>query len=160
MKKYQLISIILVLIVLSISGCKDPAKKRIDLTEKAKEIVEARSRMYVDAFNKGDSVSLANCYTKDGKFMQPNGKSISWRQNIQKQFSLWMKAGVPKLSIKTIEVWAATDVLAAEEEWTMTDKEGKIIDSGKAVEIYKKEDGVWKLYRDCYNSDFPCSQMK
>ena len=155
MKKNQFISIISVFIVLSISGCNNAARKKFDLTE-AKAGIEARSKVYVDALNKGDSVGLANCYTKDAKFMQPNGKSVAWRENIQKLFSQWMKAGVPKISIKTIEVWGNAEALAAEEEWTMTDKEGKIIDTGKAIEIYKKEDNVWKLYRDCYNSDLPC----
>ncbi|MGH2665436.1 YybH family protein [Flavobacterium sp.] len=155
MKKYQLIGILLVFIVLLILGCKNSSKKKFDSAE-AKASIEARGKVFVDAFNKGDSVGLANCYTKDAKFMQPNGKSIAWRENIQKLFGQWMKAGVPKFSMKTIDVWGNAEALAAEEEWTMTDKEGKIIDSGKSIEIFKKEDGVWKLYRDCYNSDLPC----
>jgi ketosteroid isomerase-like protein len=35
------------------------------------------------------------------------------------------------------------------------DKDGKQIDKGKYIVLWKKEDGKWKLFRDCYNSDLP-----
>jgi ketosteroid isomerase-like protein len=38
----------------------------------------------------------------------------------------------------------------------MTDKDGKEIDRGKALELWKMEDGKWKLFRDIFNSDLPC----
>lgn len=156
MKEYKLISVILVFIALAVSGCKNAnAKNKFNL-EEAKVLIEAKGKVYAEALNKKDSVGLANCYTNDAKFMQPNAKSVVWRANIQKLFGQWMKADMPKFSMKTIEIWGNREVLAAEEEWAFTDKDGKVVDSGKALEIFKKEDGIWKLYRDCYNSDFPC----
>lgn len=162
MKKNQCITIILMAAFLVISSCKNPeanatdnAVEKFDLTV-AKASIEARSQIYADALNKKDSVGLANCYTKDGKFMQPNDKTVSGRENIQKLFGQWMKSDLPQFSIKTIEVWGDENALAAEEEWTFSDKDGKVLDSGKAIEVFKMEDGVWKLHRDCYNSDLPC----
>ncbi len=162
MKKNQCITIILMAAFLVISSCKNPEANAADNTvEKfdlaaAKTSIEARSKVYVDAVNKKDSVGLANCYTKDGKFMMPNDKTVSGRENIQKLFGQWFKSDMPQFSIKTIEVWGDENVLAAEEEWAFTDKNGKVVDNGKAIEVYKMEDGVWKLHRDCYNSDTPC----
>jgi len=46
--------------------------------------------------------------------------------------------------------------MTAEKEYTFTDKDGKVVDKGKSLEVFKMEDGVWKLHRDCYNSDLPC----
>ncbi|WP_300567234.1 nuclear transport factor 2 family protein [Flavobacterium sp.] len=162
MKKNQCITIILMVALLAIFGCKNPeanatdnAVEKFDLAA-AKTSIEARSKIFAEALNKKDSVGLANCYTNDGKFMQPNDKTVSGRENIQKLFGQWMKSGMPQFSIKTIEVWGDENVLAAEEEWTFSDKDGKVVDTGKSIEVFKMEDGVWKLHRDCYNSDFPC----
>ena len=44
--------------------------------------------------------------------------------------------------------------------WTMYDKDGKVLDEGKSLEVYKMEDGKWKLLRDCYNSDIPAMPEK
>ena len=57
--------------------------------------------------------------------------------------------------VPTSEVWGNEDLMAAEEEWAFSDKNGKILDSGKSIELFKMEDGKWRLYRDCYNSDMP-----
>lgn len=37
------------------------------------------------------------------------------------------------------------------------DKDGKQLDKGKYIVLWKKEEGKWKLFRDCYNSDLPLS---
>ena len=37
----------------------------------------------------------------------------------------------------------------------MTGNDGKVMDEGKSLEIYKMEDGKWKILRDCFNSDLP-----
>lgn len=155
MKKYTVISIILAFIVLTVWSCKNPAETKFDLAA-AKVSIEARDKVFTDALNNKDSIGLANCYTKDAKFMQPNDKEVVNRENIQKIFGQMMKSGMPKFSMKTVEIWGNEEVLTAEEEWAFSDKDGKVLDSGKALEVFKMEDGVWKLHRDCYNSNLPC----
>lgn len=155
MKQGFFFAMVLVTGSIFMTSCKnEEAKPAFDLTE-AKAAIEARSKVYVDALNNKDSVGLANCYTSDGKFMAPNEKSVVGRANIQKLVGQWMKSGMPNFSIETVEVWGNDEVLAAEENWSFKDKDGKIVDQGKAIEVYKKEDGVWKLHRDCFNSDMP-----
>ena len=61
----------------------------------------------------------------------------------------------PTLKLNLVELWGDENNLTAEDDWTMTDKDGKLVDEGKSIEVYKKEDSTWKLLRDCYNSDMP-----
>lgn len=154
MKKLILLVIVLATGSFWMTGCKsEESKPAFDLTA-AKKAIQERSKVYADAVNNKDSAGVANCYTTDGKFMPPNEKSVSGRASIQKLVGQWMKAGMPAgFSIETVEVWGNDEVLAAEENWTFKDKKGKIIDQGKAIEVYKMEDGVWKLHRDIFNSD-------
>jgi ketosteroid isomerase-like protein len=46
-------------------------------------------------------------------------------------------------------------MLTEEGEVTLETKEGKQIDKGKYIALWKKEDDKWKLFRDCYSSDLP-----
>lgn len=152
MKKLILMLIAIASGSVLLTSCNN--KKEFDL-DAAKKAIQERSEIYVDAVNNKDSVGLSHCYTVDAKLMSPNEKSVQGRAAIQKMVGGWMKSVMPELSIETVEVWGNDDVLSAEENWTFKDKEGKILDQGKAVEVYKKEDGVWKLHRDCFNSDMP-----
>jgi len=101
MKKSQLIRAILISIVLVTFSCKGPEsneakeeKPKFDSAE-AKAAIEARGKVYAEALNKRDSVGLANCYTKDAEFMQPNGEEVVGRENIQKLFGKWLKEEWP-----------------------------------------------------------------
>ncbi len=163
MKKHTLITLVGLCCLFFMSSCK----KQVDAltsdtptfdAEAAKTAIEERSKIFVDAINSKDSVGLANCYTADAKFMQPNDKSIEGRANIKKIFGQWMKGGMPQMSITVHEVWGCEDMVAAENSWTFINQSGKTVDAGKSLEIYKMEDGVWKLHRDCYNSDMPVAK--
>lgn len=156
MKQKIIFVVFFMAVAITTSSCKKeaeaPSEPSIDIAA-AKSEIEARIDVYEEALNSKDSVGLANCYTSDAKFMQPNEKTIEGRTNIQKLFSMWMKGPSMHIKINTVEVWGDENMRAAENTWTFMNHTGKTIDTGKSLEIYKKEDGVWKLHRDCYNSD-------
>ncbi len=159
MKKRILTFLILITCIGLTSSCNKEKAPAFDLVQ-AKTDVEDRAKVFVEALNAKDSVGLANCYTKEAKFMQPNDKTVEGRANIQMLFGKWMKGNMMNITINTQEVWGDENTLAAENTWTFMDQSGKTVDSGKSLEIYKMEDGVWKLHRDCYNSDMPPSASK
>ncbi len=160
MKKIHVIKFILVALILVTTSCKKETEATTEVKstfnlDEAKAAIETAGQTFVIAINKGDSITLANCYTTDAKMMGPNEKAMIGRPAIQKVFSGWIKSGMPTFTMKTIEIWGNEEMMAAEEEWSFSDKDGKILDSGKSIELFKMEDGKWRLFRDCYNSDLP-----
>jgi len=165
MKKIQFLSIALALSILTLVSCNKKAEETpADTTSApapfdpvaAKASVESAYREFEKAFNGKDSVGLANCYTSDAKFMGPNEKAIEGRPALQKAFGMWFKSGdVPQIKLTCVEVWGSNDNIISENSWVMSGKDGKVVDQGKSLEVYKQEDGKWKLLRDCYNSDMP-----
>lgn len=161
MKKLHLIKVFLLTLILVNMGCKKETEATTEVKstfnlEEAKVAIETAGQTFVIAMNKGDSITLANCYTMDAKMMGANEKAVVGRPAIQKVFSGWIKGGMPTFTMKTIEIWGNEEMMAAEEEWAFSDKDGKILDSGKSIELFKMEDGKWRMFRDCYNSDLPC----
>ena len=51
-------------------------------------------------------------------------------------------------------------MLAEEGIFTFADKGGTALDKGKYIVLWKKEDGKWKLFGDCYNFDLPVATAK
>lgn len=117
--------------------------------------VEIISQYFVIAFNKADSTKLSNLYAKDAKMFLPNQKAVQGRKNIKTAFHHLFKDGVPTFTMKTNGVWGNDELLIAEKEYTLSDIKGNILDTGKSLEYYIKEDNTWKIYRDCINSDMP-----
>lgn len=169
MKKIQLLKIVCASLILISMSCKkaeenpgDPAATpaTFDLAA-AKTSVEACYSEFEKAFNAKDSVALANCYSSDAKFMNPNGKAVEGKPAIQKTFGMWFKGGdTSTIKLSLVDLWGNETNLTAENAWTMYDKDGKVLDEGKSLEVYKMEDGKWKLLRDCYNSDIPAMPEK
>ena len=166
MKKIQFLNIVVALLILTAISCKkaeeapaEAAKPAFDLAT-AKTEIETRYRVFEKAFNEKDSVALADCYAVDAKFMNPNDKSVEGRPAIQKTFGQWFKGDMPQIKLNLVELWGDENTLTVEDAWTMTDKDGKVVDEGKSIEVYKKEDGTWKYIRDCYNSNMPAMPMK
>ena len=148
--------------MLMATSCNSPKKENKETFDMAaaKKGIEQQNTIFIEAMNKSDSLAASNCYTIDAKFMQPNAKSIVGKDNILHAMSVFMKTGMPKFSLKTIEVWGNSDLLLSEDEWTFTDKDGKELDRGKSLVAWKMEGGKWKMLRDCYNSDKPLPQAK
>ena len=161
MKKIQLFKIVCLSLILISMSCKKaeeaPAgteKAAFDLAA-AKTSVEAGYAEFEKAYNAKDSVGLANCYATDGKFMNPNGKAVEGKAAIQKTFGMWFKGDTSTIKLNLVDLWGNETNLTTENAWTISDKDGKVLDEGKALEVYKMEDGKWKIYRDCYNSNMP-----
>lgn len=149
--------------LLAIASCNNAEKSNMTIEKESKvfNIDTARKEIdkanleFIDLFNKSDSIGLAKMFTSDGKSMEPNEPAFIGRRAIQNHYSLVMNAGANKLGLVTTGLWGDSKMLAEEGEFTFIDKSGKLLDKGKYIVLWKIEDGEWKLFRDCYNSDLP-----
>jgi len=125
-----------------------------------KKIIDSTNVVFGYMISKGDSVGLASLYTSDAKFMAPNSPTASGRSGVQSAFAgLFAAMGTPGLTLTANEVWGTEELITEVGTYTMTDKTGKEIDKGKYIDLWKMEDGKWKLHRDIFNSDMPPMPM-
>ena len=123
-----------------------------DSTEAAKTVA-TQQQAFMDAFKKGDSTGVANVYTGDAKVMNAGMPAAEGRENIIHFFGRIFSGGPLMITTKTLGVWNNTDMIVEEGQWTMADKNGEAYDQGKYLILWKMEDGKWKKFRDCHNSD-------
>jgi ketosteroid isomerase-like protein len=145
-----------VLISSTLFACKTNTEA-FDLTKAKADIAEGNNNfeMYV---SKGDSVGLAaNCYTIDANVLNPNSPAVEGRKAIESFMSGIIKAGITGIKLTTKEVWGDENTLTEQGTFALNIKDGTVVENAKYLVLWKKEDGKWKLHRDCFNSDTPAA---
>lgn len=160
MKQVSTNSLFIIAFVLVLAACNnpsDPARinqttSSIDSTEAAR-VVAAEQQVFMNAFRKGDSVGVADVYTADAKVMNAGMPAAEGRENIIHFFGQIFKGGPLMITTKTLGAWNNTNMIVEEGKWIMADKNGEAYDHGKYLILWKMENGKWKKFRDCHNSD-------
>jgi ketosteroid isomerase-like protein len=165
MKRIFSLVLIFVFLATAFTACNDSgtattatdkdAKPAFDLAA-AKTAIDARNVEFGGFVSKMDSVGLAGLYTSDGTLMGPNMPAAKGKAAIQSTFGgMFAAMGPIGITLTAGEVSGTEDMVNEVGVYSMTDKDGKEIDKGKYIVLWKMEDGKWKLHRDIWNSDMP-----
>ena len=163
------LSIVTVLVTL-ISGCgnsnPDSANKNskdsaaiFDITAMQK-IIDAKNKVFGKAFENGDSATVVNNYTKDAKLFPPNSDAVVSKDSIGLVVSEYLKYGIKEFRDETTALYGNETNLIEEGKFFMGDGKGNTIDKGKYLCVWRKEDGVWKIYSDIFNTSLPPAKSK
>lgn len=142
MKKLLILSTLLLLTSWSNAQTKD--------LETVRKTIEASNAIYADLANKNDG-SILTRYTDDACLFPPNAVPVCGREQILNFFK-----GGPKVRVKfTIQNLYGDGTTSVTEEsyYEMTDLEGKKLDDGKVIVIWKNTKEGWKMHRDMFSSN-------
>lgn len=118
----------------------------------ARKAIEASNAIYADLANKNDG-SILTRYTDDACLFPPNAAPVCGKE----QIATFFKSG-PKVhatfSIQHLYGDGKTYV-TEESYYEMTDLEGKKLDDGKVIVIWKNTKDGWKMHRDMFSSNHP-----
>lgn len=126
--------------------------------QSVRTIIEANTRQFIEAFNKGEAAAVANMYTINARLLPPNAEMVTGRANIQTFWQGAISAGLKMVSLETehidtqgnlaVEIGRYTTTIPGAGGTTTTDK-------GKYVVVWKREGRSWKLAVDTFNSNLP-----
>ena len=117
--------------------------------------IEAANKQFVNAFGKGDAAAVAALYTAEGQVLPPNGDVVAGRQAIQKFWQGAMDSGVKGAKLTTVEAFASGDTAYEVGQYELSAADGKVLDGGKYVVVWKRQGGQWRLHRDIWNTSRP-----
>ena len=141
------------------TASSNETKSDFDLAA-VRKAIDSTNTVFFDRVAKGDSAGLASMYTTDGKMMAPNAPTATGRGQIQTAFSgMFAAYGSIQVTPTITGLWGTEDLVAEEGTFVMK-KDGKEIDKGKYMALWKMEDGQWKLFRDMFSSDNPPAQVR
>jgi ketosteroid isomerase-like protein len=125
-----------------------------DSSSKARAAIEAKNAEFMKLASGKNAAGIAALYTDDARVMPPNSPPVEGRAAIEKFFGAIM-GEIGRVKIDTVELEAHGTTAHEVEALQFFDAGGKQIDEGKAIVIWKKVGGQWKLHRDMFSSNRP-----
>jgi ketosteroid isomerase-like protein len=151
----SILSILLALLILSCESQKDNSttdEKEFDLEPLKSQIGEA-NKFYGDRFIKGDLTWYQERYCKDACAMPANHNSVCGIGAIKEFYYNEGKNKEINVVIEASDIYGRDSVIIEEGTYSYPDGKGGSFDNGKFIAIWKQEDGVWKIYREIWNSN-------
>jgi len=120
-----------------------------------REAIADANKDFMVNFNRGDAAGMADLYTDDGQVLPPNSDFVIGKEAIQAFWQTLMDMGIKEAKLDIVEVEEQDDLAVEVSKYTLQGEEGQVLDQGKYIVIWKREDGQWKLHRDIFNSSLP-----
>ena len=117
--------------------------------------IQAANDKFMATFKRGDAAGLAALYTQEGQVLPPNVDFVSGQQAIQGFWQAVFDMGIKAAELEIIEAEKHGDTVVEVSKFKLLGGEGQVLDEGKYIAIWKKDDGKWKLHRDIFNSSKP-----
>lgn len=114
--------------------------------------IESANKEFVAAFARGDAAMIANLYTRDAQALPPGREIVTGREELHSFWQSVLQSGVKSASLTTVDVQQAGDIAFEVGTYEMKGGDGKVLDRGKYLVVWKRENTEWKLYRDIWNS--------
>ena len=90
----------------------------------------------------------------------PNSDAVVSKDSIGLVVSEYLKYGIKEFRDETTALYGNETNLIEEGKFFMGDGKGNTIDKGKYLCVWRKEDGVWKIYSDIFNTSLPPAKSK
>ena len=123
----------------------------------ATEGINETNKLFMDAFADGDAEKVAGFYSANCRFLPDNSHPVDGRANVQELLQSMMDGGVSSIELITWEVEDCGDTAVEVGRVVMRGGDDEILDDGKFIVIWKKENDGWRLHRDIVNSSLPSS---
>ena len=110
---------------------------------------------FVNAFNDGDSKTVASFYSEDAALIPPDSDRVDGRSAIQAFWQGAIDAGMTIVDLHAVEVDARDDIAAEVGVFTLNvpGDSGSTDVNGRYIVVWKRVDHTWQLYRDIWNTN-------
>lgn len=123
--------------------------------ENVRAAIEANNRRFVAAAAKADPVAIAELYTSNAQAYPPNADIVQGRPAIQALWKSVLDSGIANVTLTTRDVESQGDLAFESGAYEMQLKDGKSVDRGKYIVVWKRESGQWKIHQDIWNTSMP-----
>lgn len=147
------ISVLISLTLMVFAGCQKAEMN----TDQDREAIEGVVGDLLTALNSGDAASAVAHWDEDGTILPPNQPMAKGKENIQAFLQGMIDMGV-ELKAETVKLEIMGDMAyrIGKYDLTMQPQEDVTIqDSGKFVQVFKREYNTWKLVAGIFNSSMP-----
>lgn len=106
-----------------------------------------------------DADRIMDLYTQNGQLMPPGRDFVTGREAIADFWIGVVESGVETIDIETVEVENYDGTAMRVGRAVLRDADEATLDRVKFIELWKREDEVWRIHRDIWNSSVADEQQ-
>lgn len=121
----------------------------------ARDAVTKAYKTVAECFQRGDAEMIAAMYTDDAELFVPGVPVIQGKRAICDVWRGIVGNGGTSVSIDVREIQECSEMAFDTGHFTATDSDGRILNAGKWIVIWKRQAGTWSIHRDFMHWDTP-----
>ncbi len=121
--------------------------------DSAKAHILKMNESYNQRFMTNDTAYYISRYCKDAQVYSPGVPAVVGRDSI---INFFYQNGTNKeatIELPARNIYGNEELIVEEGTYNFPDGKGGSFDKGKFIALWKQEDGVWKLFREIWNTD-------
>ena len=126
----------------------------------ARSVIEANNRRFTEAHVRGDQATIDAMFTWNAKCLPPGADPVIGRAAIAQLTKEYLQTGVSEFREETTDFYGDEHLLIDQGSYVMVYGKEKTRETGKYLNVWKKEDGVWKIHCNIWNTNAPDSPTK
>jgi uncharacterized protein (TIGR02246 family) len=142
----------------ALAACAKTASTAPDTTADTAAIRAVQDSWY-KAYNAGDGATIAALYAEDAVLSAPNKPAVRGSASIREFYvrdaADFAAAGSTATQGSSNDVGVSGDLAWQWGPYTIADKSGATVETGKFTTLFQRKDGKWMIIRDTWNSDAP-----
>lgn len=146
-------AVLALLLVWSCSGQPDPAQAppAFDLLA-ARALIEQKNAQFTAAHIAGDVAAIDAMFTRDAKSFPPGAEAVVGPEALHTLTVDYLKSGITAFTEKTTDLYGTADLLIDQGEYSVTYGPENTVERGKYLNVWKQEDGEWKIHANIWNT--------
>lgn len=126
------------------------------LAKNGRDQIDEAAKTWIKAFEARDAGRVSSVYGEDGMILPPNVDVIQGTEGIMNFFKGMLDTGAT-LQLENQETLVDGKLGYRMGLYKVFAKDGAMLDRGKYMEVWRKQDDKWWLYRDTWNTSLPAS---
>uniref|UniRef100_UPI0040486E67 nuclear transport factor 2 family protein n=1 Tax=Mariniflexile sp. TaxID=1979402 RepID=UPI0040486E67 len=120
-----------------------------------KKIIQDNNNAFMNAHITRDTATLNGMFTRDARVFPPNSEVIKDQATIKAINMEWVNYDIKEAREESTATYGNEDYVIDEGTYYMSFGADSIVDKGKYMNVWKKEDGKWKMFRNMWNTSLP-----
>ena len=122
--------------------------------------IQAENDRFTKAHVAGDVATIDAMFTRDAKSFPPGAEAAIGLAAIHDLTVEYLKPGIKEFREETTDFYGNEDVLIDQGNYVVTYGPDNAVERGKYVNVWKQEDGTWKIHTNIWNTSAPPAAAK
>lgn len=118
----------------------------------ARAVIERKNAQFTAAHVAGDVATIDAMFTRDAKSFPPGSEAAVGPAALHTLTVEYLKSGITSFTEQTTDLYGTADLLIDQGEYNVTYGPEHTVERGKYLNVWKQEDGEWKIHANIWNT--------